>query len=376
MKSQGKGSRAPFQNSTRTAREVPVDESSGYDGEWGPPSESTHMHPLHIIYLNGPDLARLALGDEEILRAVEQGLDAQGRGHAVALPRARLIPQGSSTGHLNVLSGAIRQMGLAGVKVAGDFIGNHDIGLPREIGLLTLFDPDTAAPLAIFNATSIRSMRAGATTALGARYLARKGARILGHIGAGETAYWNIRLLNHYFDFEEIRLHSKHPQSRDGLAAKLSKELATTVVAACDLKGCVRDADIVVETARSGEPGPQFGAGWMPPGALLVHYGSSSAIGSSLLRTVDKVVVDRREPGQEGLPGGSPQQSTDPGELTPECLHAELGQIIAGLRPGRDSESETILFRQRGLVSSDIALAGAMLDKAGELGIGQTLRFE
>ncbi len=267
-------------------------------------------------------------------------------------------------------------MGLAGVKVAGDFIGNHDIELPREIGMLTLFDPDTAAPLAIFNAASIRSMRAGATTALGAKYLARTGARILGHIGAGATAYWNIRLLSHYFDFDEIRLHSRRPQSRHVLAAKLSKELATTVVAVDDLESCVHGADIVVETAHAGERGPLLEAEWMPPGALLVPYGAVSTMGASLLRTVSKVVVDRPELSRNEAPGDSLQQPIDLDEFAEQHLHAELGQIVAGLRPGRESESETILLRQRGLVSSDIALAGTILDKAGELGIGQTLRFE
>ena len=124
------------------------------------------------------------------------------------------------TGHFNVLRGVVQPLELAGVKVVGDFVDNYKVGLPSEIGLLTLFNPSTGVPLAIINATSLTAMRTGAMTALGAKYLARKGSRVLGHIGARGTSYWNIRLLNHLFDFDEIRVHSKRAESREGLAAQ------------------------------------------------------------------------------------------------------------------------------------------------------------
>ena len=186
------------------------------------------MHPLHIVYLNGPDIERLSLRDEEILAAVEGGLEAQGRKQVVIEPRVHLVPENSAIGHFNVLRGVIHPLGLAGVKVVGDFVDNYQIGLPSEIAILTLFDPATGVPLAILNATSLTDMRTGATTALGARYLARKDSKILGHVGARGTSYWNIRLLSHFFDFDEIRVHSKRRESREALAAKLSRCLLYT----------------------------------------------------------------------------------------------------------------------------------------------------
>jgi alanine dehydrogenase len=214
------------------------------------------MHPLHIIYLNGPDIERLSLSDADILDAVEAGLDAQGRKQVVIEPRVHLVPTDSSLGHFNVLRGVVHPLGLAGVKVVGDFVHNHELGLPSEIGMLTLFDPVTGAPLAILNATSITDMRTGAMTALGAKYLARKGSKVLGHIGARGTSYWNIRLLSHYFDFEEIRVHSKRPASREALAARLSKDLGRAVTAVDSWEKCVRGADIVVEATRLSAPKP------------------------------------------------------------------------------------------------------------------------
>ena len=72
-----------------------------------------------------------------------------------------------------------------------------------------LFDPRTGAPQAILDGAGITDMRTGAMTAVGAKYLARKNSKILGHIGARGSAYWNVRLLDHLFDFDEIRVHSQ-----------------------------------------------------------------------------------------------------------------------------------------------------------------------
>lgn len=334
------------------------------------------MHPLHIVYLNGPDIERLRLGDAEILSAVERGLEAQGRRDVVIEPRVHLVPDNSAVGHFNVLRGVIHPLGLAGVKVVGDFVGNHEIGLPSEIGMLTLFDPATGAPLAILNATALTQMRTGAMTALGAKYLARKDSRILGHIGARGTSYWNIRLLDHLFHFEEIRVHSKRRESRDTLAAQLARDLGKAVRAVDDWETCVRGADIVVEASRLEQPQPLLKTAWIAPGALVIPYGTMSAVELSLTDIMSKVVVDDWGQCRKGLPFGALRQHVDLDRLTADTLHAELGQIVAKQRPGRENDQETILFWHRGLSLSDIALGSAILDKAGELSIGQTLRWE
>ena len=111
-------------------------------------------------------------------------------------------------------------------------------------------------------------------------------------------------------------------------------------------------------------------------GALVIPYGTMSAVELSLTDIMDKVVVDDWGQCRKGLPYGALRQHVDLEKITERNLHAELGQIVAKLRPGRESDEETILFWHRGLSLSDIALGSAILDKAGELSIGQTLRFE
>ena len=336
---------------------------------------TTPAAPITIDYLNGPDVAKLALGDEEILGAVEEGLRAQGLGQTVIEPRVHLIPKNASEGHFNVLRGIVKPLGLAGVKIVGDFVGNYRLGLPSEMALLNLFDPTTGMPRAIVDASAITDMRTGAMTALGAKYLARKNSKVLGHIGARGTAYWNVRLLDHLFGFSEIRVHSRRPESRTAFAERLSADLGKPVTATADWESCLKGADIVVEASRLPAPEPLLKTAWIERGAFVVPYGTMSAVELSLTDIMDKMVVDDWGQCRKGLPFGALRQHVDSDRLSEKNLHAELGQIVAGLKPGRESDSETILFWHRGLSLSDIALAHALLAKAAKLGIGQKLRY-
>jgi len=122
---------------------------------------------IDIVWLNGPDIERLALTDHEILDAVEDALRAQGLGQTVIEPRMHLVPDPAFRGHFNVLRGYVAPLNLAGVKIVGDYVDNYRRGLSSEMALLNLFDPRTGMPVAILDATEITEMRTGAVTALG-----------------------------------------------------------------------------------------------------------------------------------------------------------------------------------------------------------------
>jgi alanine dehydrogenase len=333
------------------------------------------MQSIDITYLNGPDVAALNLTNDEILNAVEAALDAQGRGETVIEPRMHLIPESSAKGHFNVLRGFIKPLHVAGVKVVSDFVDNYKVGLPSEMAMLNLFDPDTGKPLAVIDATAITDMRTGAVTALGAKYMARKNSRVLAQIGARGTAYWNVRLLDHMFDFDEIRVHSRREESRNAFGEKLSRDLGKPVRVMTDWESTVRDADIIVEASRLPEPKPMLMTEWIKKSAFVVPYGTMSAVELSLTDIMDKMVVDHWGQCRKGLPFGALRAHVDSDRLNEDNLHAELGQIVAGVKPGRENESETILFWHRGLSTTDIALGHALLTKARAQGIGQTLKF-
>jgi alanine dehydrogenase len=333
------------------------------------------MREIYLTYLNRLDIEAAALADEEIIATIEASLAMQGRGATVIEPRMHLEPKSGAEGHFNVLRGFIGgEIGMAGVKVVGDFVGNYQQDLPSELGLLCLFDPQTGAPVAVLDASGITDMRTGAVTAVGAKYLAPARSRTLGHIGARGTAYWNVRLLDKLFGFETIRVHSRRAASRTEFAARLTQELGKQVIATADWQSCVEGADIVVEASRLSAPEPLLRTQWIKPGALVIPYGTMSAVELSLTDIMSKIVVD--DWGQcRGGKFGALRAHVEAGKLSAETLHAELGQIVAGLRPGRESAAETILFWHRGLSLSDIALGHALLVKATSIGAGQRLRY-
>lgn len=332
------------------------------------------MGRITIDYLSGPDIEALVLTDDEILGAIEASLAAQGRRETVIEPRVHLKPDPAVDGHFNVLRGAIRSRHLAGVKVVGDFHGNYAHGLPSEMGLICLFDATNGTPRAVVDATAITAMRTGAVTALGAKYLARRDARMLGHIGARGSAYWNVRLIAHLFDLAEIRVHSRRPESRAAFAAELRCDLGREVIVTDDWRSCLEGADIMVEASRLTRPEPLFKTAWVKRGALVMPYGTMSAVEINLTDVIDTFVMDDWGQARAG-PLGSLRAHLDSGRLSETNLHAELGQIVAGLKPGRTRDDETILFWHRGLSLSDIALADAMLAKARHMGIGHTLPY-
>jgi ornithine cyclodeaminase len=197
---------------------------------------------------------------------------------------------------------------------------------------------------------------------------------VLGHIGARGTAYWNVRLLDRLFGFDEIRVHSRRPESREAFADRLARDLGKPVVATANWEHCVRGADIVVEASRLDAPEPMLRTEWIAPGAFVVPYGTMSAVELTLTDIMDKVVVDDWGQCKAGK-FGSLRAHVDAGKLTERTLHAELGEIVAGRKRGRERDDERILLWHRGLSLSDIALGAAMLDKARRLGIGQRLRY-
>ncbi|TQE99266.1 MAG: ornithine cyclodeaminase family protein [Spiribacter salinus] len=330
---------------------------------------------IYVTWLGGPDIKRLELSDAEVLAAVEKGLRAQGDGETVIEPRVHLEPDPKFNGHFNVLRGYIAPLELAGVKVVGDYVDNYKQGLRSEMALLNLFDPTTGKPIAVIDASDITDMRTGAITALGAKYLAREDSRVLGHIGARGTSYWNVRLLDGLFDFDEIRVHSRRPESRNAFAERLSQDLGKKITVTEDWESCVSGADIVVEASRLPEPQPLLKTEWIKQSAFVVPYGTMSAVELNLTDIMDKMVVDDWGQCKEGKLG-SLRPHVEAGRLSEATLHAELGQIIAGKKAGRESHDETILFWHRGLSLSDIALGDRFLKRAHDLGLGQRLRFQ
>jgi ornithine cyclodeaminase len=332
------------------------------------------MSRLQLRFISGPDVVQIGLTRSEIFEAVTDAVRAQGNGQVVLEPRVHLTPPNGGRGHFNILRAHLETAHVSGVKVVGDFVDNHRRQLPSELALITLYDPDTGVPLAIVDGTMITAARTGAVTALGAKHLARAGSKVLGHLGARGTAWWNVTMLDDLFDFAEIRVTSARPESRDSFAHELSRELGKPVRAVATPEDALKGADIMVEATRLVVPTVLLRTEWVAPGALVIPYGTVSAVELSLTGIMDKIVVDDWGQATVG-PFGALRAHVDTGLLTKDRVHAELGQIVAGHRPGREQTEERILFWHRGLATTDFAVAHLIWRRAEALGLGTVLTY-
>ncbi|MDQ3247971.1 MAG: ornithine cyclodeaminase family protein, partial [Chloroflexota bacterium] len=169
------------------------------------------MASIEILFLGKEDVDALEITNQEMLDAIEMGLRAHGAKQVIMPSKDHLVLDYPER-LFNNLKGYVEPINVAGFKVISDFEKNYQHNLPSELALITLYRPETGAPFCIVDGTVITWMRTGAVTALGAKYLADPKSRVLGHIGARGTAWYNVELLDHIFDFEEIRVTSKRAQ--------------------------------------------------------------------------------------------------------------------------------------------------------------------
>jgi len=220
------------------------------------------------------------------------------------------------------------------------------------------------------DATSLTWQRTGAVTCVGARHLARANSRVVTHLGARGSAFQNLRLLSDAFRLDEIRIASKRPESRERLAARVRDELGVRCVPVDDAAAACRDADIIIEATRLERPEVLIPADAVKPGALIVTYGWKMAVDPELPFRMDKLVVDDWAQCRHG---GALYPLIECGRLTDGHIHAEIGEIVCGAKPGRERGDERILFWHRGFAISDIVLGCAIEARAEKEGVGTML---
>jgi ornithine cyclodeaminase len=323
-----------------------------------------------LTFLNHADVASVLPDFATVMRVVEDGLRAHGRKEVVMPPKGHIILDDRYNGHFNILTGYVGPIDRAGVKVIGDYVDNIDHGLPSEVALLTLYDPRTGVPECIMDATGLTWLRTGAVTGIGARLLARPDSKIVAHLGARGTAFANIQAIARALPIEEVRICSRRPATREGLAERLENELGIRALAYDEVELAVAGADIVVEATRLERPEILIRDDMVKPGALLITYGWVMAVDPHLPTGADMLVVDDW---RQCCEGGTFHTLIKDGTLTRNHLHAEIGEIADGAKPGRQNDRERIVFWHRGFAVSDIVLGDHIFREAKSRGLGQML---
>ena len=311
-----------------------------------------------LLYLSRDDVERL-LDIDAMLDALGKALIAFSAGIAVVPPRVGIrVPD---LGMMGTMPGYVPGVALE-VKLVSVFPGNHHRSLPSHQGLIALFDEGDGTPLAVMDGTYITAIRTGGTAAVAARALARKDAKVLAILGAGVQGASHLETFPRVRDFEEIRIASRDGAKAASLASRNPRARVTR-----SFEEAVRGSDVVACCTDSREPVIRLD--WLKPGTHV------SSVGGTFGPEVDpqtmaaaRVFVEWRGAATNPPPAGAHElQGMDAGKLT------EVGEVLAGTRPGRASNDEITIYKSTGHAVEDAATARLVYDRALAAGAGVML---
>jgi alanine dehydrogenase len=245
--------------------------------------------------------------------------------------------------------------------------------LPTTIGTLLLNDPRSGALLAIMDAGFLTAMRTGAVSGVASKVLAREDASTVGVFGAGVMARTQLRAVCEVRKIARAAVHDPNAEAAAKYAGDMSAALGIPVQAVGDPRS-VLEADIVC--AASSSKTPVFEGKWLRPGTHINGVGSHSPDareldGETIRRS--KVVADHLAACM--AEAGDLILAIQEGVFRKEDIHADLGEIVAGRKPGREGPEEITLFKSVGLAVQDAATAARVFDLARTAGVGSEIRI-
>ncbi|MGC3002389.1 ornithine cyclodeaminase family protein [Streptomyces sp. G35A] len=283
---------------------------------------------------------------------------------------AALVPE--REGFLAAMPGFVPSAGVLASKLVSLFPRNAGTALPTHQALIVVFDPGTGEPVALLDGTAVTAARTGACSALSARLLAREDASVLAVLGTGVQARSHAHAMCRVRPIRQIRVAGRDPARSAALAAELSAALDTDVRAAAGYAEAMDGADIVAATTHALEPVVR--RPWLTPGAHITSVGYNPAGREIDDATVAEalVCVESREAALAPFPTGTNDLLTPirDGVITADHVHAELGELVAGTRPGRESAGQITLYKSVGVAAQDVAAAALVVTAARERGIG------
>ena len=312
----------------------------------------------HILYLSNADIEACALGLADVELAVEDMFAGKAEGRAVMKPKLAL--QAPDQALFLASPGVMDRPPYAGVKWVG-VAGNEARGLPHIAGMILLSDAESGMPVAVMDARWITAVRTAAITAVAARRLARRDSGLIGFVACGLQARAHLTALRPHFPLGLVRAYSRRLSTAEAFAEEVRAD-GLDAEAVEDPRDAVAGMDIVVSTTPVvPRTAPFLDAAWLSPGsfASMVDLGLSWI--SESLSGLDRVVTDdQAQAGSEGLAYKEPYAG-------------EVADLVVGRLEARQSHEERTALVFAGLGLADVAVAGAVYEKALEAGIGQTL---
>lgn len=318
---------------------------------------------------------RSLLDMSSVLRIVEQVYRSHGEGKVVMPTKITLDlgegrPWPPYKGFMNAMPAYLGDVDIAGIKWAGGFQENAKIGLPYISAMILLINPRNGAFIAVMDGAHITALRTGAASAVCAKVLARKDARVLGIIGAGVQGRMHLRAFAEVFKLEEVRVMDIKEGAAERYREEMKAELGLDILPKKSYQEVVEGADILCTVTVGNEP--MVRKEWLKKGSLVIAAGSYQELHPEVILSADKIFVDHW--GQASHRGAL-AKLVEAGKIGEKDIHAEIGEILAGKKKGRENEGETILAVPIGIGSVDIGCAFEVYRKALEKKIGTPFSF-
>jgi ornithine cyclodeaminase/alanine dehydrogenase-like protein (mu-crystallin family) len=318
-----------------------------------------------ILYLTQADVVSTGLGMAEIIQLLEKAFEEKGHGHVEMPPKPGIHPGGGDN-FIHAMPAYIPALNSAGIKWVSGFPGNAKKGLPYITGLLILNDPETGIPLAVMDCEWITAMRTAAASAVAAKRLARPDSARLGVLGCGVQGRTNTEALNVPFPIEEVFAYDLMQQAVEKFRQSVEDQLELKVTPVKNPQEAVTGCDLVVTAGPIlKKPHKTIKAGWMDKGAFASLVDFDSYWEPAALKEVDKFCTDDLRQFDYYKSVGYFQ------DVPP--IHADLGELVANMKPGRESSQERTIACNLGLALDDMAVAPTIYHRAVEMSIGTWL---
>lgn len=317
-----------------------------------------------FVYLSRQDVDSLQVPMPQIIEALVEMFLEKGEGRVEMPPKPGIHTKKDA--FIHAMPAYIPSMKVAGLKWVSGYPENQSKGLPYITGLLILNDTETGIPVAVMDCSWITAMRTGAATAVAAKYLARKESSSVGIIACGVQGRSNLEALACLYNFKKVRVFDINPEIARNFGREMSEKLQLDIEPVLNLRDAIRDLDIVVTSGPIlKNPDPPIRAGWLEPGSFASLVDFDSYWQGPAIQEAEKLATDdHAQMNYYRLAGYF--KNTPP-------AYADLGEIVAGMKPGRESPEERIICINLGLALDDMALAILIYKKALEKGIGVVL---
>ncbi|MFH2218238.1 MAG: ornithine cyclodeaminase family protein [Pseudomonadota bacterium] len=323
------------------------------------------MQEKQLLYLSREDVISVGLTMTEIIQALEIAFREKGEGHTEMPPKPGIHPGGGDN-FIHAMPAYIPALKSAGVKWVSGFPENHKRGLPYITGLLILNDPETGLPVSVMDCVWITAMRTGAATALSARHLARPESSVVGMLGCGVQGRTNVEALGVLFPLKRVMAYDVDPGAVTRYADDIGSRFDLEVYPVATPREAVSGCDIVVTAGPILKtPHATIQAGWLDEGAFASLVDFDSYWHADAIRETAKFCTDDTQQLRH-------YQQTGYFQKIPE-VYADLGELVAGQKPGRETPVERTMTANLGLALDDMAVAPVIFRKAVEKGIGTWL---